>query len=359
MATTAGAVAQSPARMSPLQPIDAAGVRVEPIRAAALGTGFQMHGGWVDYPAAVARQRVRACGQALAYDAFQFDSAGEAVGADTDCGLADPFVRFLLNTDTCHMRTADDFTLEPALAGNDITRIKGGFYWYGDGVNPDQCYVVVHLWESIDTTCNGPALDGFLGAVVVDLGVLDANTGIYNTFDFDICAIIGGAGIPAPADGSGAVDILLANEYNAAAGSVTLATCAQPMLWGTAADRPGSQADFPYWIDLDRSFEFEAPGECFTFEGFAACPSNLGNMIALFVDAGDPGGGGAVCGDGDCDGLVGFSDTLSFIYAVNDPAAYEFFACDAIATMDHNGDGVVNNFDLTDQIVASSTGGCQ
>jgi len=342
-----------------LRTVSAVGERIEPIRAAALGDGFTMRGGWVDYGEAVALRGGEPCGQALAYDAYQFDSAGEAVGADTDCGLAEPFVRFLLNEDTCHMRTADDFTLEPALAGNDITRIAGGFYWYGDGTNAEQCYIVVQVWETIDVTCNGPALDGFLGAVVVDMGVLEANTGIYNTFDFDICAIMGGAGIPAPADGSGAIDILLANEFNAAESSVTLATCAQPMLWGTAADRPGSQTDFPYWIDVDRSFEFEAPGECFTFEGFADCPDNLGNMVAIWVDADDPGGGGGTaCGDGDCNGVSEYADMLPFIYAVNEPATYLFYECDAVETMDHNGDGAVNNFDLTDQIVAGFVGGC-
>lgn len=358
LALLACSTASAQERMAGLRPIDVQRARIEPIRAAVLTSGFEMHGGWVDYAEAV-ELRGEPCGQALAYDAYQFDSAGEAVGADTDCGLVEPYVRFLLNEDTCHMRTADDFTLEPALAGNDITRIAGGFYWYGDGVNAEQCYIVVQVWETIDTTCNGPALDGFLGAVVVDMGMLEANTGIYNTFDFDICAIIGGAGIPAPADGSGAVDILLANEFNPAESSVTLATCAQPMLWGTASDRPGSQTDFPYWIDVDRSFEFEAPGECFTFEGFAECPDNLGNMIAIWVDADDPGGGGTACGDGDCNGATEYADMLPFIYAVNEPATYLFYECDAAQTMDHNGDGVVNNFDLTDQIVATSVGGCQ
>lgn len=353
---SAPAPAQTPAPS--LRTIDIGGVRIEPVRAAALDEGFRMRGSWVDYGDAVARRGGAPCGQALAYDAYQFDSAGEAVGADTDCGLAEPYVRFLLNEDTCHMRTADDFTLEPSLAGNDITRVIGGFYWYGDGVHDERCYIVVQIWESIDTTCNGPALAGFLGAVVVDMGVLPVATGIYNTFDIDLCAILGGAGIPAPADGAGAVDLLLANEFNAAESSVTLATCAQPMLWGTAPDRPGSQTDFPYWIDVDRSFEFEAPGECFTFEGFAQCPSNLGNMIALFVDAGDPGGGSTACGDGDCNGAVEYNDIVAFSYAVNEPETYEFFECDPIASMDHNLDGVVNNFDLTDQIVAGFLGAC-
>lgn len=335
------------------------GVLLTPIRAAALDSTMKIRGAWVDYAEAVALRGGQSCDQALAYDAYQFDSAGEAVGADVDCGLPEPYVRFLLNADTCHMRTADDFTLEPTLAGNDITRIAGAFYWFGDGTNPEQCFIVIQVWETIDSTCNGPALDGFLGAVVVDMGVLEADTGIYNLFDFDICAIMGGLGIPAPADGSGAVDILLANEFNQAKGSITLATCAQPMLWGTAADRPGSQTDFPYWIDVDRSFEFEAPGECFTFEGFADCPDNLGNMLAIWVDADDPGGGGSMaCGDGDCDGVVGFNDTLPFIYAVNEPQTYAVFGCDAVESMDHNGDGVVNNFDLTDQLIAASLGGC-
>ncbi|MCB9837758.1 MAG: hypothetical protein H6813_00325 [Phycisphaeraceae bacterium] len=350
------------ARAQELQAIQA-GVHLTPIRAAVLNADMSMRTGWVDYQEALNQRGSLACSaaEALSYDCFQADTDGTSpIGADTDCGQPTPDFRYFFGETSCSQRTADDFTMEPGF-GEKITRITGAFYWYGDGnpANSEQCFVVIQIWDDLDATCTGPAIDNFLGNVIVDLGPLQNNPGSYYAYDIDVCAVLGGIGIPAPADGSGGVDVILANSYDQMLGQVTLATCAQPMIWGTAANRPGSQQNLPYWGDDDQSFDFDPGTECFDFTGLADCPDNLGTMIALYTATGDP---CAVfeCADANVDSVVTVFDVDPFVVAVQDPAQYEIFfpGIDPLCPCDTDMSGVLDNFDIGPFVSAVSGGGC-
>ncbi|MCB9837757.1 MAG: hypothetical protein H6813_00320 [Phycisphaeraceae bacterium] len=349
------------ARAQELQAIPA-GERLTPIRAAVLNVDGTMKTGWIDYRQALAQRGGVACSmtETLSYDCFQTDTDGvTAIGADIECGLATPDFRYFFGVDNCAQRTADDFSLEPG-SGDEITRVTGAFYWYGDGnpANEERCYVAVQIWDTIDETCSALAVNDFLGGVIMDLGFLQNNPGSYYFFDFDVCALLGGVGIPSPPDGQGAVDLILGKEYDEMLG-VTLATCAQPMLWGTAANRPGSQLNQPYWRDEDQSFTFNPATECYDMTGAVACPDNLGSTVALYTAFSDP-CLGSVCGDANCDSLVGLDDRDPFIAAIMDPGGYaaSFPGCDPFCTVDTNRDGVLNNFDSVGLISLLSGGSC-
>jgi len=341
-----------------------AGAHLTPIRAAFLNEDFSMKSGWIDYETAL-RQRGGVCAltPALMYDCFGVDSDGiTPIGGDTECGLASPSNRWNFPIDTsCFTRTADNFTVEPGFEGGEITRITGAFAWYGDGnpANSEQCFVAIQIWDDIDDCTGGPdALTNFVDFVIIDLGVVQNNPGFYYTYDIDVCALNGGSGIPVPADGAGGVDIILAQAFDAKAAVVTLATCAQPMLWGTAPGRPGSKLDQPYWRDENQDFALDPTTECFTYDMLAPCPDELGSAVALF---GTPSCASFVCGDTNCDSLVTLPDVNPFIQAHQDLPGYEaaFPSCDALCTADTNADVALTNFDILPFINTLTSGSDQ
>ncbi|MCB9837759.1 MAG: hypothetical protein H6813_00330 [Phycisphaeraceae bacterium] len=324
-------------------------MHVTPVKVALLNPDGTAQGDWIDYQQAL-KQRGGACSmdELLSYDCFQADTDGiTPIGGDTDCGLPMPSTRWSFTDDQCISLTADDFTLKPG-HGDTITRITGAFEWIGDGnpANSENCFILIRIYDDIDSTCSGPAVSNILGLpIAMSLGNLQYSPGFYYTFDVDICALLlTPNGIPAPTDGSGGVQISILQSYNLFTGASTPATCAQPMLWGTAANRPGSQSNLPYWGDADHSNAFDPGTECFDFTGSVPCPDNLGNMIALYTN--DP-CDGVVCADANADGVVFITDAEPLIEAIQDPVQYVIdYATDPLCSSDTDLSGDLNNFDI-------------
>lgn len=318
--------------------------------------------GWVDYQEALAahlRGGGGACAATaeLCFDGFQPDSDGiTPLGGDTDCGLAGPDFRFFgvpVADSGMAALTADDFKVAPGFEGGQLTRITGAYYNYGDGnpANTTDLFLQIVFTEDEVTCQTNPLFGASLGAVSAIFTDVANNTGFYNTYDLDVCALVGVA-LPLPADGVGGM-ILVFTDFN----SGQLAQ-AQPVIWGTAAGRPGQQSASPYWRDEDRSGSFTVGafgGEC-GVPG-TSCPEEPGTMIALF---GVDGCFGLTCADTNCDNSVDLLDAAPFVQAVQDLSAYEamFPGCDAFCAADASDDGLLNNFDMEPFIQALINGGC-
>ncbi len=308
--------------------------------------------GWVNYKEALStHQRGLGCGStaSLMYDAFGADTDGiTAIGGDTECGLAGPDTRNLsvaFEDSIDAALSADDVTIEPGFDGGAITRITGAYYHYGDG-NPANTMDVVLQVILVDTagvigcdqtplTAGGVINGTILGSLFFSFPGSVNNPGFYNTFDIDVCAIVGNSiGIPSGLDSFYALQFFFVN-------GTAIHTATQPMLWGTDASRPGSTSGSLIWRDLNQDLEFTPGafgGECVNPGG--ACPDQTGTMLGLWgVTECDS--LGLTLGDVNNDGSVDLLDVNPWSDNALDPNDTQADLC----TGDYNGDGVVNNFD--------------
>ncbi len=183
-----------------------------------------------------------------------------------------------------------------------------------DGADPNAC-------------TDGDPVD-FVDGVIFDFGVTP-NGFWYSAIDLSAFAIQ----MTPPADGSGSYQYIYGNAFDEPTGTITLSTCIQPGLWGTAAPRVGTQLDIQY-DDDNPTDGIHDLAECYTY-AYGVCPDPLGAAIGLSgMDSGNP----CACpGDVNGDGIRDISDLGLFLAA---------FGLPATNCADINGDGVVDISDL-------------
>lgn len=273
------------------------GRRVEPVRIASIGADFRLTSDWYDYGAIAGT----GCSTGLLFDCFDPDPWTGTPTRGTDCGLPADDSRWFLGTSYCNPFVTNDYKLrQPTCAlppYEDGDRIQLAWYWTGDG-NPnglERCFVVFETFDSpIDPSCmvdrdTSTRVAGF----VFDFGDLPTNSGDYFFADVDLC--LQRLSLPFPDDGSGMYDIILAQDYDSNTGMFTLATCAQPMLWGTHGvpgrrdQGPGSQTPMQWDDDAPTDGAHTGPDECHNYM-LGMCPEPLGAMLAVYAPS-------AGCGD--------------------------------------------------------------
>jgi hypothetical protein len=249
------------------------------------------------------------------------------------CGMAG--ARWLLYTtdaatfDYCNPFATNDMS---AMAAGNID----GMYllWYQRAALPgsppvpagEQLFIAVQLFETtILDDCSVAEPADFLDGVILDFGV-NANGFWYSAVDLSVFAI----SMAAPADQSGSYQYIFGNAFDGT--TITLSTCVQSGLWGTAAPRVGTQTLVQYDDDNPTDGLHDTAFECYDYT-FGVCPDPLGAAIGFMGMS-----TGCACpGDLNGDGLRDISDLALFLSQFGSTDG----GCDDI-----NGDGVTDISDL-------------
>jgi len=194
------------------------------------------------------------------------------------------------------------------------------YWWYVNGLGSgENMALLVEFYEDFDDDCDegdpgnpgfhdNPNDPGWLGGVVINCGYTDGDPGHYYYADIDLYGL---DCLPLPADGAGSYNIwLLTYEGDDPVfpDDYSLATCGQPMMWGTG------DGEYPYPDDTGRG-EMSHQGpiqwdddypidgwhtaweECYDYT-YGVCPEPLGATFCFWVAVECT---GDLDGDGDTD----------------------------------------------------------
>ncbi|MBE7455386.1 MAG: hypothetical protein KJ057_04050 [Phycisphaerae bacterium] len=252
------------------------GIRVTPIKVAPakMVDGQVVFGEWQNYSEPVA-----GCFGAEHWDGFDPDSTGFPEDED-GCGLGS--ARWFFGPSYCNGAATND--MNDATAGAQSTFTNFSWYWYCGGSGSEQCIIAVFTGEDFTTGCGG--FGGFYSGVGYDFGSIGCNPGGYYYTNVDLT----GSGLfhQMPNDGDGVYQVIYLTTGNAPA------TCAQPMLWGNGAGRPGTSGEEQWDDDNPRDSAYQAE-ECYSY-AYGLCPDPLGASQS-FGDGTDNCGGG-------CDAVI-------------------------------------------------------
>jgi hypothetical protein len=260
--------------------------------------------------------------------------------ADALCGLGGAryllFVNDQSTWDYCNPFLTNDMS---AMGGGNI---DGMFLlWYQRAALPptppvpggEQLFIATQFFETtITADCLTADPVDFHDGYIFDFGV-NPNGFWYTTIDL---SAFGFTTLPL-ADGSGSYQIIYGSAFDPGTGEITLSTCAQPGLWGTAAPRVGTQHDIQYDDDFPTDGVHVLPDECYTY-AYGVCPDPLGAAIGLVgMDS-----GGCPCpGDTNGDNLRDISDLAVLLSAFGSSPPAPGAECS-----DMNGDGIIDIADL-------------
>lgn len=260
------------------------GIQVTPKRFARVSPDFKQTSPWIE----VGDGGIAACpDMPLAFDCFEPDGGMPGYPTDglygEDCGEGGS--RWYYGETYCNMFATNDMTLAAGFDGAASERAEWGWFWYVTGAgSSEQCYVFIFTAEDFDDTCTGPSSSNGYSGIVYDYGVLNSGSGAGYYFT-DTQAQLCGSGLfhQLPMDGSGAYTMILANDYNS--NTIFLATCGQPMLWGTKAGNPSSQGPIQ-WDDDSPSDGIHDIIECYDYTS-GLCPDPLGLMACFYAEGGE------------------------------------------------------------------------
>jgi hypothetical protein len=285
---------------------------------------------WMDYHGAV----IRGPTDDRVFDCFG-DSNGDGYMDDEGgCGLGSS--RWYFGSGYCNGFFTNDMNLHPEThLSVGLGRVDLAWYWsclapYQGGMVED-CEIAVFTQES--NPANGCEADSFdYSGWIFDFGSIECNSGYYYYANLDL----GGGTWTAPSEASGSYAMMYLTSDGAA-----LATCAQPMLWGTG-DASGGDPRNPGTQEIEQ-LDDDAPlngthtltTECYTYDFGGSCPGTWGGMAQFWGEIGD-----CCCGEfADCDenGVIDTRDVTCFFnrWAPKDDAA------------DCDGNGVVDTRDFT------------
>jgi hypothetical protein len=294
---------------------------VVPVRIGQLGPDHSIIR-WVDYGN---RQE---CTFDLTFDCYEPDVGddcgfGDAypVGGD-DCGIntnecvGSPSLRWYFGRSYCNMYSSNDMKFDPAYSGRSAERICIAWQWWVNGPQTgENMALVVETFDGFDETCQFGDPNGFgnwLGGVVAYYGYYNGSAGGYYYTDLDLC---GYDWVPLPPNGYGSYNLWILTYDDADPNVLYLATCGQPMLWGSGLDEyptqdctdrghgpcpdgESSDQDSIQWDD-DTNYDgwHDAPDECYDYT-FGVCPDPLGSMVCMWVDEDGDECVGDIDGDG-------------------------------------------------------------
>lgn len=266
------------------------------------------------------------------FDCFGDSNADGVMDGGIACGQSQDTIRWFFGTGYCNGTFTNDMTLDPAtnLAAG-LGRFDTAWYWACGGSGAEDCELIVFTQESSpEPNCE---LDsGDYSGWILDFGTLSCNPGGYYYTNVDLFGSQGGTWT-APTGGVGSYQVFYTTSDGGA-----LATCSQPMLWGTGdatggdPNNPGHQG--PNQLDDDAPLDgSHTTSECYTYSA-GLCPDPLGGMGQWW---GELGGDECDFADFDNNGVV---DTRDFTAFFN-----QWVPKNAAADCDEN--GVVDTRDVT------------
>lgn len=299
------------------------GVRVAPKRFARIGPDFKLKSEWfvIDPQAGyLSDGPAGACSTELAFDCFEPDGDGNPTDGryGLNCGMGSE--RWLFEGGTPGIfdyhnpfDTNDIAKLVPGKEGLEADRVEFAWYWYAGGSGTsEQCFVAIFTGEDFDDTCTGPDLGSVYDGILYDFGILNSSTN--SSWYFADVDNLCDAGLfhQLPFQPDGGYQMILAKDFDPNNGTFTLASCAQPMLWGTKPNNPSQQGKIGWADDNPVDGQHTAPDECYDFT-FGLCPEPLGTMVAFYAD----GGSTQACLDLSVDNLVAGEEA---VITITDPA---------------------------------------
>ncbi|HZW09028.1 MAG TPA: GC-type dockerin domain-anchored protein [Phycisphaerales bacterium] len=298
-------------------------INVQPVRVAQARVEngqFVRTGEWMDYNGG---QTQRAVG--IVFDCFG-DSDSDGFPDDVACAMGSS--RWWFGTAYCSGMATNDMQNAATGDGSGYTRSDFAWAWTCSGSGAEWCVIGLWTQESDPRNCEGDS--GDYSGWLLDFGTLTCNPGGYYYTNVDL----GGGTWPMPTNGDGSYLMAFFQSTGFA-----LATCAQPMLWGTSNNggdpgRPGTQETEQLDDDAPLDGFHSVPTECYTYS-FGVCPDPIGAALSFWGEA----EGGGPCDFADCDGN-GVVDTRDFTCFFN-----LFVPRDPAADCDQN--GVVDTRDFT------------
>jgi len=235
----------------------------------------------------------------------------------------------------------NDMRFDPDVGNGFAERIEVAWYWHVGGAGTgENMAVAIEFYEDFDDLCLYGDPDGpgeYLGGVVANFGYTEGDVPGFTYADIDLCGL---RWLPLPRDGAGSYKVwFLSYEPDEPAwpDDYDLATCAQPMLWGTgdaeSDDRPGTQGAIQWDDDFRRDGWHTAPDECYDY-AYGVCPDPLGAAFCFWVDVSES----ACAGDLDGDDRVDQRDLGMLL------AHWGCRGCDCVGDID--GDGQTGQSDL-------------
>ena len=227
---------------------------------------------WADYSGGASRAadvRVFDCFGDNDSDGFMDDTGGCFTASNT---------RYFFGTSYCNMFVSADHTVwEETDLDAGFARIDFAWQWTCRGFGTEPCLVAVFTQDSVP--CDPDSFD--YSGWVFDFGTLSCNPGGY----YYTNATLSTGTWPIPTGGTGS-HILYFASGQTSSGGLALATCAQPMLWGTeygGDNQRGTQVTEQYDDDVLADGEHTI-SECHTYS-FGFCPGPLGAMVQLWGEA--------------------------------------------------------------------------
>ncbi len=255
------------------------------------------------------------------------------------CGLDADEERYAFGASYCNMFVTNDFTVAAdTVIGDGASEVDYAWYWNPNGDGSDgaeTCVIGVFTQES--TPCDADTHD--YGGWLIDYGSTPVTTGNWYSATY-----LGPDAFTLPSNGTGSYMIYFLSEVTTSGGWV-LATCAQPLLWGTgdaggAPDNRGAQGVNQLDDDVDFDGEHGA-NECDDYSNPDGCPSVLGAMAQFWGNTSDD----ACLGqfpNCNADDTVNTQDFLCFLGKWS--TAFQTGNYDAAA--DCNGDNTINTQDF-------------
>jgi hypothetical protein len=244
---------------------------------------------WMDYNGGVTRGPT----DDRVFDCFG-DSDGDGVMDDAGgCGLGSS--RWYFGTAYCNGFFTNDMNLHPdTVLEVGLGRVDLAWFWSclappGGGVVED-CEILVFTQESTPVGCEPDSFD--YSGWILDYGSLSCNSGFYYYSNVDL----GGGTWIAPTGGSGSYYMIYTTSDGGA-----LATCSQPMLWGTGdavggdPANPGTQETEQFDDDAPLNGTHTLTTECYTYS-YGECPDPWGGMAQFWGELGE----GNECDYADC-----------------------------------------------------------
>ena len=250
-----------------------------------------------------------------------FNSCG--YGEPEDCIPPGCVSRWFYGEDFCNMYTTNDMEFDPNYGGVEAKDIYLALFWYVAGPGSgENAALLIETYEEFDETCNegdpgDPGFDnntsdpGYIDGIVMNFGYVDSGAGV-GYYCFVAEDLDPDVRLQLPFDGAGSYNLWMltyTGDDPTWPDDYSIATCAQPMLWGTGTnewpeqdcvnrglgacpypDGPGdSSHQGPIqWDDLDGDGWHTAPEECRDYgELFDVCPDPLGAMICFCAECDD------------------------------------------------------------------------
>jgi hypothetical protein len=247
----------------------------------------------------------------LVFDCFEpgpdgptgFDTCGMEDGSNNESGSFRWFFQ------VCNSYVSNDMEFDPAYGGEYIYRMQWAWGWRVNGPNTgENMALVFETFEDFDESCQTGDPNGqgaFLGGVVFYYGYTNSEPDYYLWSDSEDM-LWGLDWVRLPADGAGSYNFWIMSYDDADPNELYLATCAQPILWGTGTNEwpnidcigrgtgPCPDGGFPpdgetshqgpiQWDDDAPADGWHtAPDECYYY-AHGVCPDPLGAMWCAYV----------------------------------------------------------------------------